>query len=174
MGPHRELLLGGGCFWCVDAAFRGLPGVVETECGYSGGAVEDPGYERVCSGLTGHAEVVRVRWDPAIVSLEEILELFFKIHDPTTEDRQGADVGNQYRSAIFCPDPSALSPVGAFVDSIRGRWRDPVVTEIALAGPFWPAEGYHQDYFRKHPDAPYCRAVIAPKLAKVGRAHSST
>jgi len=166
--------LGGGCFWCLDAVFRGMAGVVSVTCGYAGGHTPDPTYEQVCSGATGHAEVVRVGFDPGVLSYEDLLEVFFAAHDPTTPDRQGHDVGSQYRSAIYTHSAAQLEQALSLVDrwQAEGRWPDPVVTEIAPRGPFTPAEELHQDYFRKHPERAYCRFVIAPKVARV-RAHAS-
>lgn len=164
----RILILGGGCFWCLDAVFRQLPGIIDCQSGYAGGARPDPSYEQICTGATGHAEVVRLEYDPAVVGLTQLLDSFFVIHDPTTPNRQGHDVGSQYRSVIFCQDADQLADVSAYVDDLRhsGRYAAPVVTEIAPAPVFWPAEDYHQDYFRKNPGQGYCMAVVAPKLRK--------
>jgi peptide-methionine (S)-S-oxide reductase len=141
-----------GCFWGVEEAFRTVPGVVETSVGYTGGTVPDPGYERVCSGRTGHAEAVRVVYDPAKVGYRALLERFFAIHDPTTRNRQGPDVGEQYRSAIFYHTPEQEREARAVVEELgrSGRFRRPITTEIVSAGPFWRAEEYHQQYVRKH------------------------
>lgn len=158
----------GGCFWCVEAAFRRLDGVLESVSGYMGGHTENPDYRSVCSGMTGHAEAVRVGYDPERISLETLLDLFWKIHDPTTLNRQGADVGNQYRSAIFWTDPVQRDTVMKSVADVESRLGRRVVTEILQAPEFWPAEEYHQDYFRKNPFQGYCQAVIAPKLKKAG------
>ncbi len=161
-------IMGGGCFWCLEAAFELLPGVIDVENGYAGGDRPDPTYEEVCTGLTGHAEVVRITFDPDSVSYEELLELFFRIHDPTTEDRQGADIGSQYRSVIFYLDEEQHRAAEAALQEEQHRLVDPIVTELLPAPRFWRAEEYHQDYFRTHPEAAYCRAVIAPKLKKAG------
>jgi peptide-methionine (S)-S-oxide reductase len=141
-----------GCFWGVEEAFRTVPGVVETSVGYTGGTVPDPGYERVCSGRTGHAEAVRVVYDPAKVGYRTLLERFFAIHDPTTRNRQGPDIGEQYRSAIFYHTPEQEREARAVVEELgrSGRFRRPITTEIVPAGPFWRAEEYHQQYVRKH------------------------
>jgi peptide-methionine (S)-S-oxide reductase len=160
-------LLGGGCFWCLEAAYESVPGVLGVVSGYAGGTVDSPSYERVCSGETGHAEVVRVDFDPARLSYGAILELFWKIHDPTSLNRQGADVGTQYRSVIFYRDEAQRAAALASMAAARARLGKPLATELLPEPPFWPAEAYHQGYFRSHPDAGYCRVVIAPKLAKL-------
>ncbi len=160
-------LLGGGCFWCLEAAYELAPGVVAVTNGYSGGDSESPSYEEVCSGETGHAEVVRVAFDPAKTSYESVLELFWKVHDPTSLNRQGADVGTQYRSVIFYANEGQRLAAKASMAARAGRLGRPLATELLPEGRFWPAEDYHQGYYRKHPDAGYCRAVIAPKLAKL-------
>lgn len=162
--------LAGGCFWCLEAAYTRVPGVAEVVSGYMGGRRENPSYEEVCAGDTGHAETVRVGFDPARISFEDILELFWKIHDPTTLDRQGADIGDQYRSAIFYVDDAQRATAEDSLRSAQGRFSEPIVTEILPAPRFWPAEEYHQHYFELHPSAGYCRAVIAPKLRKAGLA----
>ena len=165
-------VLGGGCFWCLDAVFRGLDGVISVESGYAGGKDPNPSYEAVCTGRTGHAEVVRVTFDPATVSFRELLTVFFTLHDPTTKDRQGNDVGTQYRSVIFCQTPAQRVDAEAVVAELTAKklWRDPIVTEIADAATFYPAEGYHQDYFTRNGNQPYCQAVVAPKVAKFRKA----
>lgn len=160
--------LGGGCFWCLDAVYRDLRGVQAVVSGYAGGHLANPSYEQVCSKTTGHAEVVRVTFDPAEISFRDLLFVFFTIHDPTTKDRQGADVGPQYRSVIFfhSPEQEAIArEVMAKVTEL-GVWDAPLVTELSAAPQFWPAEEEHQDYFRLNPWSGYCRAVIAPKVAK--------
>jgi peptide-methionine (S)-S-oxide reductase len=161
-------ILGGGCFWCLEAAYRRLEGVVEVTNGYAGGARESPSYDEVCSGQTGHAEVVAIDFDPSRVTFDAILDLFWKIHDPTTGDRQGADVGSQYRSVIFYADEEQRFAAEASIRAIGPAWRGPIVTQLAPAPRFWPAEDYHQDYYDRHPYASYCRAVIVPKLRKAG------
>ncbi len=160
--------LGGGCFWCLEAVFEMVEGVARVKSGYAGGHVAHPTYEQVCTGETGHAEVVQVAFDPAQVSYAELLEIFFGIHDPTTVDRQGADVGTQYRSAIFTHSEEQdriAREVLAEIDA-HGPWDDPIVTEIRPLDVFYPAEDYHDRYFRRNPTQPYCQVVIAPKVAK--------
>jgi peptide-methionine (S)-S-oxide reductase len=161
--------LAGGCFWCIEAAFEQLRGVEKAQSGYSGGRRPNPTYQQVCTGTTGHAEVVQVTFDPAVISFREILEVFFTIHDPTTLNRQGADVGTQYRSAIFyhSPEQKAVAEEVIAALTAEGVWNDPIVTEVA---PF-PAEGYHDEYYRRNPDQPYCQVVISPKLAKFRKAY---
>ncbi|MBI0537373.1 peptide-methionine (S)-S-oxide reductase [Roseomonas sp. KE2513] len=161
-------LLGGGCFWCLDAVYRNLQGVSEVLSGYAGGHVDNPSYEQVCGKRTGHAEVVRVVFDPAVVSYADILRVFFTIHDPTTKDRQGADVGPQYRSVIFfdgAQQEATAKEVMAEVER-EGLYDGLIVTELAPAPTFWTAEAEHQDYFNRNPWSGYCRAVVAPKVAK--------
>jgi peptide-methionine (S)-S-oxide reductase len=160
--------LAGGCFWCLEAVYELIPGVIDVESGYMGGDRENPSYEEVSGGLTGHAEAVRIIFDPAVVGYAELLETFWKIHDPTTEDRQGADVGSQYRSAIFWVGEEQRRLAAESMAAEGKKLRDPIVTELLPAPKFWPAEAYHQDYFRNHPDQAYCRIVIAPKLRKAG------
>jgi peptide-methionine (S)-S-oxide reductase len=169
---HETAVLGGGCFWCLDAVFRELDGVVAVESGYAGGASPDPDYEAVCSGRTGHAEVVRVTFDPATLAYEDLLRVFFTIHDPTTRNRQGNDIGTQYRSVIFCASPAQRDAAQAVVREIADArlYAQPIVTEIAEAAPFHPAEGYHQDYFARNPAQPYCMFVVEPKVAKFRKA----
>jgi peptide-methionine (S)-S-oxide reductase len=161
-------VLGGGCFWCLDAVFRGLDGVISAESGYAGGASQNPTYEEVCTGRSGHAEVVKVTFDPNVLSFRDLLTVFFTIHDPTTKDRQGNDVGTQYRSVIFAQTPTQRADAEAVIADLTARklWRDPIVTEIAGAETFYPAETYHQDYFARNSYQPYCQAVVAPKVAK--------
>jgi peptide-methionine (S)-S-oxide reductase len=168
---HRETQvawLAGGCFWCLEAAYELMPGVLDVSSGYMGGETENPDYESVCSGMTGHAETVRIEYDPRMMGYEELLALFWKIHDPTTMDRQGADVGSQYRSVIFWADEEQKRIAEDSLHELQGRLADPVVTRLLPAQKFWPAEDYHQDFFKKHPFHGYCRAVIVPKLRKVG------
>jgi peptide-methionine (S)-S-oxide reductase len=160
--------LAGGCFWCLEAVYDGMKGVVSVESGYTGGSVANPTYEQVCGGDTGHAEVVRVTFDPAVVSFKELLEVFFVIHDPTTLNRQGNDVGTQYRSAIFYHSPQQKADAEEVIARLNAAklWSSPIVTELAPAGVFHMAEGYHQEYFVRNPRQPYCQAVVAPKVAK--------
>ena len=161
-------VLGGGCFWCLDAVYRGLKGVISVESGYAGGAKPNPSYEEVCSGGTGHAEVVRVTFDPAAVSFRDLLTVFFTIHDPTTLNRQGNDVGTQYRSVVFSETPAQRAIVEDVIKSLTAQklFSGKIVTEVADATPFYPAETYHQDYFDRNGNQPYCMMVVAPKVAK--------
>jgi peptide-methionine (S)-S-oxide reductase len=161
-------LLGGGCFWCLEAAYESIPGVLGVVNGYAGGTLESPTYEQVCSGETGHAEVVRVAYDGERVRYAKLLELFWKIHDPTSLNRQGADVGSQYRSVVFYADEAQREAAASSMAALQAGLRSRVVTELLPAPRFWPAEDYHQGYFRKHPGEGYCRVVIAPKLEKLG------
>jgi peptide-methionine (S)-S-oxide reductase len=160
--------LGGGCFWCLEAIFLDLRGVARVRSGYSGGSVAEPTYEEVCQGSTGHAEVVQFDFDPSQVSYREILEVFFATHDPTTLNRQGADVGTQYRSVVFFHSPDQRATARAVMEELaaEGVWEDPIVTALTPFSVFYPAEGYHEDYFRRNPQQPYCQAVINPKVAK--------
>jgi peptide-methionine (S)-S-oxide reductase len=161
--------LAGGCFWCLEAVFDEVQGVESVESGYMGGTMANPSYEQVCSGKTGHAEVVQITFDPALVSFKEILEVFFVIHDPTTLNQQGSDAGTQYRSVIFYHSPEQKSQVEQVIKNLNGThiWNSPIVTEVVRAQTFYRAEGYHQDYFLRNPDQPYCMAVVAPKVAKL-------
>ncbi|MER3459965.1 MAG: peptide-methionine (S)-S-oxide reductase [candidate division GAL15 bacterium] len=160
--------LAGGCFWCTEAVFQELSGVVDVVAGYAGGHVPNPTYEQVCTGTTGHAEAVQVTFDPHQISYRELLEVFFAVHDPTTPNRQGPDVGHQYRSAIFTHSPEQERIARELIRQLEQEriWPDPIVTEVVPLTQFYPAEEYHRDYYRRHPDQPYCAAVIAPKLAK--------
>lgn len=160
--------LGGGCFWCLEAVYDELKGVDEVVSGYSGGTVPDPSYETVCTGTTGHAEVVQVTFDPNVITYKEILEVFFAIHDPTTLNRQGPDVGTQYRSAIFYHTPEQKTTAEHVIAELEAAhvWDNPIVTELKPFEKFYPAEGYHEEYFRRNPGQPYCRLIIAPKVAK--------
>ena len=160
--------LGGGCFWCLDAVYRGLRGVTRVESGYAGGKRPAPSYEAVCTGTTGHAEVVQITFDPSVISFRDLLSVFFTIHDPTTLNRQGGDVGTQYRSVIFHHSPQQLEDAKATIASLEaeGIWDAPIVTELAPAPTFYSAEAYHQDYFNRNTNQPYCQIVIAPKVAK--------
>lgn len=168
MAQHNEVILGGGCFWCLEAVFQELAGVESVTSGYCGGTLDNPSYEAVCGGDTGHAEVVKVAFDPAAISLATLLDVFFTIHDPTTRNRQGNDVGPQYRSVVFCQDAAQQAEAQAAIAraAASGHWERPIVTELAPAAPFWPAEDYHSDYFRLHGHQPYCMLVVAPKVAK--------
>lgn len=164
----EQATLGGGCFWCLEAVYERVEGVTALRSGYAGGTVPDPSYQQVCSGATGHAEVVQVTFDPGVISYREILEIFFAIHDPTTKDRQGADVGSQYRSVIFHQTDEQRATARAVVAGLEEAriWDAPIVTEIVPLDRFYPAEDYHQGYFRTNPDQPYCRVVVAHKVAK--------
>ena len=164
----QTAVLGGGCFWCLEAVFDRLRGVQAVESGYAGGHRADPSYAEVCSGDTGHAEVVRISFDPQTVSFRDLLKVFFAIHDPTTKDRQGSDIGTQYRSVIFCQSPEQRADAQAVIAELERAklWDDPIVTEVADTATFYPAEGYHQRYFARNANQPYCQFVVAPKVAK--------
>jgi peptide-methionine (S)-S-oxide reductase len=165
----REVaILAGGCFWCLEAVYDGVKGVESVESGYMGGRAPNPTYEAVCGGDTGHAEVVRVTFDPAVVSFKDLLEVFFVIHDPTTLNRQGNDIGTQYRSAIFYHSPRQKSDAEEVIARLNAAklWDGPIVTEVVAASGFYQAEGYHQEYFARNPYQPYCMAVVAPKVTK--------
>jgi len=167
---QREVAtLAGGCFWCLEAAFSDLKGVELVQSGYAGGHVANPSYEHVCTGETGHAEVVQITFDPQVVSYGDLLHVFFTIHDPTTLNRQGGDIGTQYRSAIFYHGPAQKAEAERVIAELGAEkvWDDPIVTVVAPFERFYPAEEYHRDYFRRNPKQAYCRAVIAPKVAKV-------
>ena len=159
---------GAGCFWCVEAVLERLDGVTDVRSGYMGGKVPDPTYRDVCSGDTGHAEVVQVTFDPSKISYESLLDWFWRLHDPTTLNRQGEDAGTQYRSAIFVHSDAQRAAAEASRAAAQPGFEDPIVTEIVAASAFWPAEGYHQDYYRQNGAQPYCRAVIRPKMKKLG------
>ncbi len=160
--------LGGGCFWCLEAVYDELKGVVEVVSGYSGGHVLNPTYEEVCGKQTGHAEVVQMTFDPSVISYREILEVFFTIHDPTTLNRQGNDLGPQYRSVIFYHSPEQKTVAGEVMQALTEArvWENPIVTELAAFDRFYPAEDYHQEYFKRNPYQPYCAFVVGPKVAK--------
>jgi peptide-methionine (S)-S-oxide reductase len=165
--PGNEFAtLAGGCFWCLEAVYEEVEGVVDVESGYTGGAVERPTYRQVCDGDTGHAEVVRIEFDPKRVSYRELLEIFFSIHDPTTLNRQGNDVGTQYRSAIYWHSAEQRSVAGEVIVELQSHLQDRVVTQVAEAGTYWRAEDYHQEYFRHNPSQGYCMFVVAPKVVK--------
>ena len=169
VSKHQVATLAGGCFWCLEAAFSNLKGVERVESGYAGGRVPNPSYEAVCTGSTGHAEVVQVTFDPQAISFSDLLHVFFTIHDPTTLNQQGGDVGTQYRSAVFYHSPAQKAEVERVIAELIAAqvWDDPIVTEIKPLDKFHPAEEYHRDYYHRNPDQGYCRAVIAPKVAKV-------
>lgn len=166
--------LGGGCFWCLEPAYADLQGVEDVVVGYSGGSVPEPSYEQVCTGRTGHAEVVQVKFDPQVISYREILEVFFSIHDPTTLNRQGADVGTQYRSVIFYNDDEQRQVAQELMQELEeeGVWDDPIVTQLVPFEDFYKAEDYHQEYYKKNPNQGYCRVVIAPKITKFRKKYS--
>ena len=168
MSRTDSTTLGGGCFWCLEAVFEMVPGVTGVKSGYTGGSVVNPSYNQVCGGSTGHAEVVQIDFDPGVVTFRELLEIFFVVHDPTTLNRQGSDVGTQYRSAIFHHTDgqreTALDLIGAL--DRDGLWVDPIITEVAPLEAFYPAEDYHDRYFERNGEQPYCQVVIAPKIEK--------
>lgn len=164
-----QVTLGGGCFWCIEAVLQRVDGIHDLVSGYMGGTVDNPTYEQICTGQTGHAEVVQFRYDPEKISYESILEWFWKMHDPTTLNRQGYDIGTQYRSVIFThnEEQQKLAEQSRNQQNKSGQFSSPIVTQIMPTETFWPAEDYHQDYFNRNPNAGYCRAIIAPKLQKL-------
>jgi peptide-methionine (S)-S-oxide reductase len=167
-GAKETATLAGGCFWCLEAVFDDLKGIEDVISGYSGGKRVNPSYQEVCTGMTGHAEVVQIRFDPTQVSFKQILQVFFTIHDPTTLNRQGADVGTQYRSAIFYHSAEQKATAAEVLQELTklNVWGKPIVTEVVPYSTFYPAEDYHQEYFANHPEQGYCQVVIAPKVAK--------
>jgi peptide-methionine (S)-S-oxide reductase len=169
LSTHELATFGGGCFWCLEAVFVELLGVKKVESGYAGGSVHNPTYQQVCSGTTGHAEVIQITFDPAIITFRELLEVFFTIHDPTTLNRQGADVGTQYRSVIYYHSPEQKEAGEQVMHEVEhlGVWPGPVVTELTAAPLFYEAEEYHQDYYAQNSQQPYCRTVVEPKVAKL-------
>lgn len=171
----EKATLGGGCFWCLDPIFSELTGVLSVEVGYAGGAEDNPSYESVCTGSTGHAEVVQVTFDPELVTYKDILNVFFSVHDPTTLNRQGGDVGTQYRSIILTYDEAQHETAGSLIKSLEAEqiWGAPIVTEVVPYDVFYRAEEYHQEYFEKNPNQGYCQAIIAPKVAKFRTSNSS-
>ena len=171
MNTNAVVMFGSGCFWCSEAVFQRVPGVISVSSGYSGGKIKNPSYKQVCTGDTGHAEVVQVSYDPLKVSFESLLDIFWLSHDPTTLNRQGADVGTQYRSVIFYydTDQRLAAEKSKYALDHSGKLKAPIVTEIAPAEAFYPAEDYHSDYFNKNKSASYCRFIIAPKLEKMGK-----
>ena len=174
-GGREVATLAGGCFWCLEAVFVDLKGVEKVESGYAGGHVVNPTYSQVCGGDTGHAEVVQVTFDPNEISYREILEVFFAIHDPTTLNRQGPDVGTQYRSAVFYHSPEQKAAAAAMIDELAksGKWKNAIVTQVEPLKAFFPAEDYHRDYFARNPSQPYCAFVVAPKVAKAHKLFST-
>ena len=176
MGQGQQLekaTLAGGCFWCTEALFRRLKGVERVEPGYSGGHTENPTYEQVCTGSTGHAEAVQITYDPQLISFRQLLEVFFSVHDPTTLNRQGADVGTQYRSVIFYHSPEQKSIAKQMIRELdqSGQFSSPVVTEVVPYKAFYRAEDYHLNFYERNPDQPYCRATIPPKLTKLSKSY---
>ncbi|MDE1819369.1 MAG: peptide-methionine (S)-S-oxide reductase MsrA [Euryarchaeota archaeon] len=172
--PSREVAtLGGGCFWCTEAVFSELEGVESVMPGYSGGTVPSPSYEEVCDGETGHAEVVQVVFDPRVISYEDLLRIFFTVHDPTTPNRQGNDTGTQYRSIILCHSPEQRASAERIMKEVEREqiWDAPLVTQVEPFMAFFPAEEYHRNYYRRNPGQGYCRAIIAPKVAKFRKHH---
>ncbi len=169
MATNQEVAtLAGGCFWCLDAVFRMLKGVTKVDSGYAGGTVANPSYKEVCTGTTGHAEVVQITFDPSIISYRDLLGVFFTTHDPTTLNRQGGDIGTQYRSAIFYHSPEQKATAEQVIAELSQQkvWDDPIVTEVNPISAFYGAEGYHQNYYAGNQEQPYCSVVIAPKVAK--------
>ncbi len=169
MNQYEQATLGGGCFWCMEAVFRHIAGVVTVISGYAGGVIPNPTYQLVSTGRTGHAEVVQITFDPATLSYRALLDIFFAVHDPTTPNRQGADIGPQYRSIILYHHESQHRIAKSVIDALNAAkvWPDPIVTELTPLAQFYPAEQEHQNYFQRHPDAPYCQFMIAPKVRKV-------
>lgn len=169
MSPSETIVLAGGCFWCTEAVFVRVKGVLDVESGYSNGHVPQPSYEAVCSGQTGHAEVVKLEFDPTVIGLRQLLHIFFAIHDPTTPNRQGHDVGTQYRSGIYCTTPEQERVARHVIAELQAEdvFDAPIVTEVQPLHHYWPAEDYHQDFFARNPTQGYCLAVAAPKVAKL-------
>lgn len=163
----EKFVLGGGCFWCLDSAYSQFAGITDITCGYTGGHLPNPSYEQVCDGNTGHAEVVSIDFDPAIISSEQILDIFFTLHDPTQLNRQGNDIGTQYRSSMFFASPGQKVLFENSIERAKDIWGNGIVTEVTELGEFYRAEEYHQDFFAKNPNQGYCVAVVAPKVAKV-------
>jgi peptide-methionine (S)-S-oxide reductase len=168
MTQTQTATLAGGCFWCLEAVFDNLQGVMNVVSGYAGGTTANPTYQQVCTGMTGHAEAVQIKFEPAVISFRDLLEVYFSIHDPTTLNRQGADVGTQYRSAIFYHTPEQKHTAEETIQELSEEkiWSDPIVTEVTPLTVFYPAEDYHQEYFANNPGQGYCQMVVAPKLAK--------
>jgi peptide-methionine (S)-S-oxide reductase len=169
MSELQTATVAGGCFWCTEAVFKQIEGVESVTSGYAGGYVEDPSYEAVCSGETGHAECVQITYDPNVIDYEDILTVFFATHNPTTKDRQGPDVGSQYRSAVFYHNEDQRETVEAFVADHEDTYDDPIVTEVEPLETFYPAEEYHQDYYERNPNQGYCTVNIDPKLKKLNK-----
>jgi peptide-methionine (S)-S-oxide reductase len=167
MTKPESLVLGGGCFWCLDASFQLLRGIVHVTCGYAGGQVENPSYEQVCTDKTGHVEVAKIDYDPAKISLEQVLEFFWQVHNPTQADGQGGDLGMRYRSVIYYTSEAQKTAAEKSRATEQAGLTKPVTTEISPLKKFWPAEAYHQNYFAQHPERAYCAAVIKPKVKKL-------
>ncbi len=164
---HTEtIVLGGGCFWCIETIYKKVAGVMSLESGYTGGTIPNPTYEQVCGGATGHAEVVKVVFDTTKIDLENILRIFFEVHDPTTLNQQGADIGTQYASRIFYTNESQKEIIEKVIKEVQVHFKEPIVTTVSPLGDYYKAEDYHQDYYAKNPNQPYCIAVISPKLQK--------
>ena len=161
----QSIILGGGCFWCLDALYRSVRGISTVSCGYAGGTMPEPSYEAVCTGNTGHAEVVKLSFDPSVISIKTILEVFWSVHDPTTLNRQGADEGTQYRSIVLYETEVQKGTIESVKSSMQQYWQNPIITEITQLDVFYPAEQYHQNYFENNPEQAYCQLVINPKLA---------
>jgi peptide-methionine (S)-S-oxide reductase len=168
MTQTQTATLAGGCFWCLEAVFDNLQGVMDVVSGYAGGKTANPTYQQVCTGMTGHAEAVQIKFEPAVISFRDLLEVYFSIHDPTTLNRQGSDVGTQYRSAIFYHTPEQKHTAEETIQELSEEkiWSDPIITEVIPLIVFYPAEDYHQEYFANNPGQGYCQMVVAPKLAK--------
>ncbi len=166
MAERETATLAGGCFWCLEAVYKDLAGIDQIVSGYMGGHVDNPTYRQVCTGETGHAEVVQITFDPAVITYDQLLDVFFTIHDPTQLNRQGNDIGTQYRSAIYFHSPEQEAAARAALDRAAALWDGRIVTEVTAVETFWPGEDYHQDYFANNPAQPYCAAIVAPKVAK--------
>jgi peptide-methionine (S)-S-oxide reductase len=171
-GNAETAILGGGCFWCTEAVYLEVKGITSVESGYTGGQIAQPTYEQVCTGATGHAEVVKLSFDPTVISYRDLLEIFFTIHDPTTLNRQGNDVGTQYRSVIYHQSPQQEATARQVIAEMAHVWDAPIVTELSPAPLFYKAEDYHQDYFRQHPLQGYCAFVVAPKVDKFRKTYA--
>jgi peptide-methionine (S)-S-oxide reductase len=169
--PAALATFGGGCFWCVEAIFKTLPGVVKVTSGYAGGTIPNPSYKQVCTGRTGHAEVIQIEFNPEVITYAELLSAFWDAHDPTTLNRQGPDVGTQYRSIILYHDPAQKQAAEKSKLEAARKFQSPIVTQIVPLQKFYPAEEYHQDYFQRNPQAPYCARIIRPKLDKFKKSH---
>ena len=163
----EKFVLAGGCFWCLDSAYVQFKGITDVTCGYTGGAKPNPTYEQVCDGNTGHAEVVSIEFDPSVITSDDVLDIFFTVHDPTQLNRQGNDIGTQYRSGMFYSSPEQKEIFQAAIERAKEIWGGEIVTEVTPLGDFYRAEEYHQDFFAKNPNQGYCVAVVAPKVAKV-------